>query len=60
MGAISKITKILCLFPGKQFNITVILVYVATNNAKEAEVVWFNDELQDLQDLKQKELSFSS
>ena len=38
MGAISRMTKS-SLFPGKQFSITVILVYVATNNAKEAEVV---------------------
>ena len=35
-------------FQGKPFNITVIQVYVPTTNAKEAEVEWFYDDLQDL------------
>ena len=35
-------------FQGKPFNITVIQVYVPTANAKEAEVEWFYDDLQDL------------
>ena len=35
------------LFP-KQTNITVIQVYVPTSNAKEAEVDWFYENLQDL------------
>ena len=35
-------------FKGKPFNIIVIQVYVPTINAKEAEVEWFYDDLQDL------------
>ena len=35
-------------FQGKTLNITVIQVYVPTANAKEAEVEWFYDDLQDL------------
>ena len=32
-------------FQGKAFNITVIQVYVQTNNAKEDEVEWFYEDL---------------
>ena len=35
-------------FQGKLFNITVIQVYAPTNNAEEAEVEWFYEDLQDL------------
>ena len=35
-------------FQGKSFNITVIQVFAPTTNAKEAEVEWFYDDLQDL------------
>ena len=35
-------------FQGKPFNITVIQVYVPNSNAEEAEVEWFNEDLQDL------------
>ena len=35
-------------FQGKSFNITVIQVYAPTNNAEEAEVEWFYEDLQDL------------
>ena len=38
-------------FQGKPFNITVIQVYAPTSNAEEAEVQWFYEDLQDLQDL---------
>ena len=38
-------------FQGKPFNITVIQVYAWTNNAEEAEVEWFYEDLQDLLDL---------
>ena len=38
-------------FQGKPFNITVIQVYALTNNAKEAEVEWFYENLQDLLEL---------
>ena len=47
-------------FQGKPFNITVIQVYVPSTNAKEAEVKWFYDALQDLLELTQKKMSFSS
>ena len=38
-------------FQGKSFNFTVIQVYAPTNNAKEAEVEWFYEDLQDLLEL---------
>ena len=41
-------------FQGKPFNITVIQVYALTSNAKEAEVEWFYEDLQDLQKLTPK------
>jgi len=42
-------------FQGKPFNITVIQVYAPTTNAKEAEVEWFYEDLQDLPVLRPKE-----
>ena len=44
---------------GKPFNITVILVYIPTTNAEEAEVEWFYEDLQDLLELTPKNMSFS-
>jgi len=45
----------------RPFNITVIQDYAATTNAKEAEVEWFCDDLQDLLELTpKKKMSFSS
>ena len=41
-------------FQGKPFNITVIQVYAPTTNAKEAEVEWFFDDLQDLLEITPK------
>ena len=38
-------------FQGKPFNTTVIQVYAPTSNAKEAEVEWFYEDLQDLLEL---------
>ena len=38
-------------FQGIPFNITVIQVYAPTSNAEEAEVEWFHEDLQDLQNL---------
>ena len=38
-------------FQGKPFNITVIQVYMFTTNAKEAEVEWFYNNLQELPEL---------
>ena len=41
-------------FQGRPFNITVIEVYAPTTNAKEAEVEWFQEDLQDLLELTPK------
>ena len=41
-------------FQGKPFSITVIQVYALTNNAEEAEVEWYYEDLQDLQELTPK------
>ena len=41
-------------FEGKPFNITVIQVYAPTTNAKEVEVEWFYEDLQDLLELTPK------
>ena len=38
-------------FQDKPFNITVIQVYAPISNAKEAEVEWFYDDIQDLLEL---------
>ena len=40
--------RMIVCFQGKPFNITVIQVYALTTNAKEAEVEWFYEDLQDL------------
>ena len=42
-------------FQGKPFNITVIQVYAPTNNAEEAEVEQFSEDLENLLDLTPKE-----
>ena len=41
-------------FQGKPFNITVIQVYAPNINAEEAEVEWFDEDLQDLLELTPK------
>ena len=38
-------------FQGKPFDITVIQVYAPTNNAEEAKVEWFHEDLQELLEL---------
>ena len=38
-------------FQGKPFSITVIPVYAPNINAKEAEIAWFYEDLQDLLEL---------
>ena len=48
------------LFQGKPFNITVIKVYAPTSNAKEAEVEWFYEDLQDLLELTPKRKMYFS
>ena len=40
---------------GKSFNITVMQAYAPITSAKEAEVQWFYDDLQDLLELTPKE-----
>ena len=47
-------------FQGKLFSIRVIKVSVPTNNAKEPEVEWFHENLQDLLELtsKKKDVPF--
>ena len=43
-------------FQGKPFNITTIQVYALTNNAEEAEVEQFYEDLQDLLELTSKKV----
>ena len=45
-------------FQGKPFNTTVIQVYAPTTKAKESEVEWFYDDIQDLLELAPKKMSF--
>ena len=45
-------------FQGKQFNITVIQVYVLNSNAEEAKVEQFYEDLQDLLELTGKKYPF--
>ena len=51
---------ILVNFQGKPFNITVIQVYDPNINAKETDVEWFYEDLQDLLELtpKKKDVLF--
>ena len=51
LGAIKNKKMISVCFQGKSFNITVIQVYGPITNAKEAEVEWFYEDLQDLLEL---------
>ena len=46
-------------FQSKALNIMVIQVYAPTNNAEEAEVEWFYEDLQDLLELRSKKDVFS-
>ena len=49
LGIISKKDRMISIhLQVKQFSITVIQVYAPTTNAKEAEVEWFYEEIQDL------------
>ena len=45
---------ILVRFQGKPCNITVIQVYAPTTNAKEAEIEWLYEDLQDLLEVTPK------
>ena len=54
LGCNLKNDRISVHFQGKPFNITVIQVYAPISNAKEAEVEWFYDDLQDSLELTPK------
>ena len=59
LDAISKTTMISVHFRGKPFNIMVIQVYAPNSNAKEAELEWFCEDLQELLELRpQKDVLF--
>ena len=45
-------------FQGKPFNVTVIQIYAPTNNAEEAEVEQFCEDLQDLELTPQNDVLF--
>ena len=47
-------------FQGKPFSITVIQVYAATNNAEEAEIEQFYEDLRDFLELTPKKDVLSS
>ena len=60
LDAVSKMAEWSVCFQGKPFNITVIQVYALTNNAEEAEVERFYEDLQDLLELTPpQKMSFS-
>ena len=46
-------------FPRQTIQYHSIQVYAPTNNAEEAEVEWFYEDLQDLLELTPKKMSFS-
>ena len=46
-------------FQGKPYNNTLIQGYAPINNAEEAEVEWFYEDLQDILELTPKKISFS-
>ena len=48
LGAISKMTEWSVCFQGKPFSITIIQVYAPTNNAEEADVEQFYEDLEEL------------
>ena len=61
LGCNLKNNKIISVcFQGKPFNTTVIQVYAPTTEAKEAQVEWFYEDLQDLALTPKKYMSFSS
>ena len=51
---------ILVCFQGKPLNLTVIQIYAPTTNTDIAEIEWFYEDLQDLQELTLQKMSFSS
>ena len=59
-GCSLKNDRMICLFPSKLSNFTVIQVYALTSKAEEAEVEWFYEDLQDLLELTPKKDVLSS
>ena len=59
LDTISEQQNDLC-FQDKPLNITIIQVYVPITNAKEVEVEWFSEDLQDFLELTPKKMSFST
>ena len=59
LDAVSKMTEKSVCFQGKPFSSTVIQLYARTSSAKEAEVEWFYEDLQDFLELTPKKMSFS-
>ena len=59
LGCNLKNNRMIC-FQGKPFSVTVIQVYAPITNAKEAEVEWFYEDLQDLLELTPQNMSFLS
>ena len=55
---LKKDRKISVYFQGKPFSITVIQVYTPTTGAKEAEIEWFYEDLQDLLEVIPKRCLF--
>ena len=55
LDIITKMTES-SLFVYKLFKITLIQVYARTNNAEEAEVEWFYEDLQNLLELTPKKV----
>ena len=55
LGCNLKNDRISVRFQGKPFNITVVQLYAPTNNAEEAEVEYFYEDLQDLLELTPKQ-----
>ena len=56
LGCNLKNDRMISVFQGKPFNITVMQVYAPTSNAEEAEVEWFYEDLQDLLELTPKKI----
>ena len=59
LGCNLKNDRMISVFQGKPFNITVMQVYAPTSNAEEAEVEWFYEDLQDLLELTPQKMSIS-
>ena len=60
LDAVSKMTERSVCFHAKQFNMTVIQIYMPTTNAKEPKVEQFYEDLQDILELTPKKMPFSS